>query len=158
MNTSAKAFIKNGILAVMFSIFVAAPVMTLSSPVVSPVSAACDDRLLGIPPWYRGLTDSSSGDCALKSPADFKDPNNADSTGLEVYIWKIVLNVIDMLLVAIAYIAAGFIMYGAFIWLAGGARSDLVAKGRKTILNATIGLIIAMGAIAITNLIFGVLG
>lgn len=157
--------VKSWLAAGVFSLLVAAPVMTVASPVVSPVSAAeCEGRVLGIPPWYRGLTNGIAGDCTLKSPGDFAvadDPSTTadeSSDGLSAFLWKIVLNVVEMVLVAIAYIAAGFIMYGGFLWLAGGARPDMVAKGRKTILNAVVGLIICMGAIAITNLIFGVLG
>jgi hypothetical protein len=41
---------------------------TLLSPSVAAASSSCDARFLGIPPWYRGLTNS---DCSLKSPSDF---------------------------------------------------------------------------------------
>ena len=129
----------------MLAVFMAAPLLTTAGPVVTPVAAAeqrnCNPTFLGIPPWYRGLTEGE--DCTLKSPDD-----------LSSFIWTIVLNVIEMALVATAYIAAGFIMYGGFIWLTGGSQPAQVAKGRKTILNAVIGLVIAMGAIALNNLIF----
>ena len=116
----------------------------------------CDASLLGIPAWYNGLAapdesvDNAEPDS--KPSCSIVSPSNSDD--LTSFIWHIVLNVIDMMLVVVAYIASGFIMYGGFLWLTGGARPDMVAKGRKTILNAVIGLIIAMGAIALNNLLF----
>lgn len=136
--------------------FVVAPVVALTGP-ASPVAAQstgsqsnCEPTFLGIPPWYRGLTDPSD-DCAIKLP---DTSANSNSDELSKFIWKIVLNVIDMLLVASVYLASGFIIYGGFLWITGGARPELVARGRKTILNAVIGLVIAIGAIALNNLIF----
>ena len=128
------------------AVFAAVSVFATVTAVPATVSAAdpapnCNPTFLGIPPWYRGLTEGD--DCAIKSPDN-----------LTAFIWTIVLNVIEMALVLTAYLAAGFIMYGGFLWLTGGSQPALVAKGRKTILNAVIGLVIAMGAIALNNLIF----
>jgi hypothetical protein len=124
---------------------VAAPVATVAIP--TQVSAACDDRVLGVPPWYRGLT---NGDCSIKSPNDVG--------GISNFIWKIVLNVIEMALVVVAYIAAFFILYGGFLYITGGGNASQVEKAQKSILNAVIGLIIAMGSIAVTNFIFSLFG
>lgn len=138
-------FLKNFLAAGAFIMFVASPILAVSSPVVSSV-AACDGRVLGIPPWYRGLTEGA--DCTIKSP----DPND-----LGAFIWAIVLNVIEMALVITAYIAAFFILYGGFLFMTGGSAPGQIEKARKSILNAVIGLAIALGAIAITNLIFTVI-
>jgi len=141
------------IAGVMFAFFVASPVMAIATPQVQPVSArGCEDRFLGIPPWYRGLTNnkpnSKPADCAIKSPT------KENGVTLEQFIWTIVLNVIEMAVVATAYIAAFFILYGGFQFIAGGSNPGSIEKARKTILNAVIGLIISMGSIAIINLIF----
>lgn len=164
MSQSLTHLLKRSIIAGLFAVFIAAPALAVASPVATPVSAGCEDRVLGIPPWYRGLTNGVEGDCALKSPSDFAvapDPSNPDDKGrdgLTVYVWKIILNVVDMVLVITLYIAIGFIMYGGFLWLAAGARPDMVTKGRKAIMNAAIGLVISMAAIAIVNLVFGIIG
>lgn len=138
--------LKNIFLSALFIFFVASPVMAVATPVVSSASAACDGRVLGLPPWYRGLTEGS--DCRIKSP----DPND-----LGAFIWKIVLNVIEMGLVITAYIAVFFILYGGFLYMTGGSSPGQVQKASKSILNAVIGLVIALGAIAITNLIFTII-
>lgn len=109
-------------------------------------ATSCDTGILGVPPWYKGLTDGEPGSCAIQSPSDVKN-----------FVWKVVLNGIDIALVVSAYIAVGFIIYGGFLWLVGGARPDMISRGRKTIMNAAIGLIITMAAIGLTNLIFGII-
>jgi len=133
---------------VVFAFFVASPVMSIVSPQVSSVAArGCEDKFLGIPPWYRGLTANAYPDCTMKSPS-------SSGMTLQSYIWAIVLNVIEMAVVAVAYVSAFFILYGGFQFITGGSSPDTVTKARKTITNAVIGLIIAMGSIAIINLIF----
>jgi len=141
-----KNIIKNILLAGAFIMFIAAPVMTVATP--QPVSAACDDSVLGIPPWYRGLTDGSE-DCMIQSPDNVG--------GLSNFIWRIVLNIIELVLVVVAYIAFFYILYGGFLFITGGGNASQIEKARKSIFGAVIGLIISFGAIAITNLVFNVL-
>lgn len=138
------------LMAGLFLFAFASPVLAVASPVVSAVSAKdCEPTLLGMPPWYRGLTNA---DCSIKGP-------DSSADGLSNYIWKIVLNVIQMGLVAVVYIAVFFILYGGFQFITGGSNPSMIEKGRKTILNAVIGLIIALGSVAILNLLFtGIFG
>ncbi|MAU33657.1 hypothetical protein CMN23_00755 [Candidatus Saccharibacteria bacterium] len=131
--------------AFLFVFAVASPVMAAITP--TPVAAACEDRLLGIPPWYRGLTTGS--DCRIQGPSN--------SDGIGTFITKIALNVIEIVMVLIGYIAAFFILYGGFIFIANNGSSDTVDKARKTILNAVIGLAISLGAVALVNIIFGII-
>lgn len=139
--------VKSLVLGVFFSIFVAAPILNFTAPQVAPVSAACADSFLGIPTWYRGLTNAK---CEVVAPT-----GNNDS--LQTFIWTIVLNVIEMALVAIVYVAIFFILYGGFQFLVGGANPSMIEKARKTILNAVIGLVIAMGSIAVTKTLFSII-
>jgi hypothetical protein len=151
------SLLKKVLLAGSFILFIASPVISLSTPQTTYAAepGGCENRVLGIPPWYRGLTkedknDDGSVDCMILSPNDVG--------GLSNFIWKIVLNVIELALVLASLIAVFYILYGGFLFITGGGNSSQVEKARKSILNAVIGLIISMGAIAITNLIFGVLG
>lgn len=143
---------KSIVLTGLFSIMVAAPIFTAIAP--QPVSAAasiadCQKRVLGIPPWYRGLIKNK--ECNLKSP------NDAGVGGLSGFIWRIVLNGIEMAIVIIAYIAVFFIIYGGFQFMTGGSNPGMVEKARKTIMNACIGLVVAMASIGIVNLIFTII-
>ncbi len=144
-----KNILKNIILAGAFILFIVSPVMTVATSL--PVNAApCNEgSILGVPPWYRGLVKTEGDNCTIVSP------NEVD--GLTNFIWRIILNGIEMVLVIISYIAFFFILYGGFLFITGGGNSSQVEKARKSIFNAIIGLIISLGAIAITNLIFNVL-
>lgn len=122
-----------------------------TTPTAYAAGSGCSDRFLTFPTWYRGLTDSS---CSLKSPSDLsgKDKNGAK---LQRYIIIIVLNIIEIALQLVAYVSAGFIIYGGFKFLTAASDSNKVVGGRKTIQNALIGLVLAFASIAIVNLIAG---
>ena len=137
----------------IFTLLVAAPIATAT---LAPTAAAasqpgCETKILGIPPWYRGLT-TAPPDCTILSPTD------PSIGGIQNFIWRIVLNGIQMALVISAYIAIFFILYGGFLYITGGGNAAQIEKGRKSIFNAVIGLVIAMGSIAITNFIFTIIG
>jgi len=141
-----KTLLKNFLLGTFFIFAVAAPVVagaTTYTATAATNSTNCEKSFLGIPPWYRGLTND---DCSLKGPNDVG--------GIANYIWRIVLNVIEMAIVAAAYLSGFFILYGGFLFMTGGANPSQIERGRKTILNAVIGLVICMSAIAIINLVF----
>lgn len=144
-----KKHFANICIALVFVFGIAAPVMSLATP--QTVSAAgCEARVLGIPPWYRGLTQNNAPTCDMKPMGD---------GGIEPkkYIWTIVLNVVEMAIVIVAYIAVFFILYGGFLFMTGGSNPGQIEKARKTILNAVIGLVIAMAAIGINNLVFSII-
>ncbi len=144
-----KAF-KNFIIAGLFIFGLAAPVMAAITPQTALAGAACEGRVLGIPPWYRGLTDD---DCNIASPTDSGDQGD----GLQTFIWKIVLNIIEMAIIIVAYIAVFFILYGGFMYLTGGGNPSQLEKAKKSITNAVIGLVIAMASVGIINFIFGII-
>lgn len=146
---------KKIIITALFTLFMFAPIATIALPANVGASVTrpeeCEKRLLTFPVWFRGLASVEQGECAIIAPD--KAPG-----GLTGFIWKIALNVIEIGLQVVAYIAVFFIIYGGFLYLTGGSNASTVEKARMTLLNAVIGLAISMGAIAIVNLIFGVLG
>lgn len=107
----------------------------------------CGAPILGVRPWYYGLTDA---DCNIKGPAD--------QDGLSTFIWAIVLNVIDAVLTIVAYIAVALIIYGGFLFMTGGGVATQIEKGRKTVMNAVIGLVLAMGSIGLVRFVFNIFG
>lgn len=106
-------------------------------------SGSCDKKFLGMPAWYRGLTND---DCSIKSP------EQAD--GLNNFIFRIAMNVIEAITVLVIYASVGFIIYGGFMYLTSQGSSDAVNKAKTTISNAIIGLILSIGATAIVNFVF----
>lgn len=103
----------------------------------------CPDRVLTFPTWYRGL---QNADCNIESPG-------SGESAVSDFIWTIVLNVIEIALQLVGYLAVGFIIYGGFKYITGAGSPDKITAGRKIILNAVIGLIISIFSIAIVNLV-----
>lgn len=137
--------IKNWLLAIVFASTVGGVTFTTLTP--QTASAACNGNILTIPPWYKGLQDET--DCKK-----LIGPDDPKIGGLSNYIWKIILNIIEIMLHLVGYLCVGFIIYGGFIFMTAGG-SDGAAKGRTTLLNAIIGLAISIASIAIVNLIAG---
>ena len=152
--------LKQLIVTVALALFVVTPVVALASSqstyAADPTGVAgtaagttktCEYRILGMPTWFRGLTDA---DCNIVSP-------DKAAGGLSGFVWAIVLNVIEIGLFIAGYVALFFVIYGGFQFLTGGNNPGQIEKARKTILNAVIGLAISIGAIAIVNLIFRII-
>ena len=113
-------------------------------------SNKCDKkgRILTLKPWYDGLTDDN---CSIKDPG-----SDADSQAN--FIWKIVLNIVDDLLQLIGYTTVGYIMYGGFLMMTSNGAPDKAAHGRKTIMSAAIGLVIALASVALVNFMSSKIG
>lgn len=131
--------------AFLFAVSVGGTFFTAAMP--QTAFASCSDRLLTFPAWYRGLL---TADCDIISPADPKIKG-----GISQFIWTIVLNVIEMGLQLVGYIAVGMIIFGGFKYIYSAGTADGMARGRKTITNAVIGLALSMASVAIVNLIAG---
>ncbi|HET6746691.1 MAG TPA: hypothetical protein VFH06_01140 [Candidatus Saccharimonadales bacterium] len=137
-----KKIIRNWIAAIIFTASLGGTALTIAAP--QPAMAACNDRLLTFPAWYRGIINDS---------CDIKNPN--DVGGLPTFIAKIGLNIIEVMLQLVGYIAVGYIIAGGFKYLTSTGSPDDIVKARKTILNAVIGLIISIFSIAIVNIVAG---
>lgn len=113
-------------------------------------SNKCDKkgRILTLKPWYDGLT---KDDCSIKDIG-----SDADSQAN--FIWKVVLNIVDDLLQLIGYTTVGYIMYGGFLMMTSNGAPDKAAHGRKTIMSAAIGLVIALASVALVNFISSKIG
>ena len=123
---------------------------SITFPGISFADDACSNKgkILTLKPWYSGLTNN---DCSLKNPG-------TDTNSQANYIWKIVLNIVDDLLQLIGYTTVGYIMYGGFLMMTSNGAPDKAAHGRKTIMSAAIGLVIALASVALVNFISSRIG
>ena len=123
---------------------------SVTFPGISCADDACSNKgkILTLKPWYSGLTND---DCSLKNPG-------TDTNSQANYIWKIVLNIVDDLLQLIGYTTVGYIMYGGFLMMTSNGAPDKAAHGRKTIMSAAIGLVIALASVALVNFISSKIG
>jgi len=153
-------YIKKALMLFIFAAFLAAPALTLTASqttLAAATTGACEQPILpGIYPWFHGLT-AGNGDCSIIGPGQTL-PGGTSALTLDGFIWRVALNVIGIGLAIVGYIAFFFILYGGFQFLTGGSNASQIEKARKTILNSVVGLVIAMGAVAVVNLAFGVLG
>lgn len=142
--------IKSWICALLLVATVGGTTLVASAPINA--SAACvDSTFLGIPSWSNGLTEEVNGDCSVVSPSKY-------SGGLQSFLWRIALNVINIAIAAVGYASVGFILYGGLILIKGisgvsPGSPEIAAKARKTILDACIGLVIAISSVSIINFI-----
>jgi hypothetical protein len=153
--------IKALIAAIGFVFISAGAALTLALPTfastpAAPAAKSCPTTaFLTFPAWYNGMTNA---DCSLKSPNDYNTaPVGQPSNGLSVFIWHIVLNVIDIVLQLVGYISVIFIMIGGFTFLTSSGEAANIAKAKNTITNAIIGLVISIASVAIINLIVGII-
>jgi hypothetical protein len=107
-----------------------------SLAVVSPgVSAAemngCAKSFFGIPVWYQYLGTDNGKDCNV----------NTDQKNVPALV---VLGFIDIALYLAGILAVLMIIWGGYKFILSDGSPDQIAGGRKTILNAVIGLLIAI--------------
>ncbi len=121
-------------------------------PVATARAADCSGKniILTLPAWYRNLAEPDGKGCKIKNPG-----TTQGTQGLTKFVWTIVLNIIDMLMQIVGYVAVGFIIYGGFVFMTSMGSPENSARARKIITNAVIGVIIAVMSVALVNLIAG---
>lgn len=138
--------IRNWLFALLFVATAGGAAVTVAAP--QTTFAACSDRLLTLPAWYKGVIDPNT--CEVVSPG-------GDSVSLNKFIWTIVLNIIEMILQLVGYITVAFIIVGGYKYMTSAGSSDGMVKARKTITNAVIGLLLSIFSVVIVNVIAGTL-
>lgn len=121
--------------------------VSMTATASTPVSAApnCNPRLLTFPAWYRGLTTGTN--CDIKSPGEVG--------GLSTFIWTIVLNVLEIMIQLVAYIAAGFMIWGGYTFMRSMGDPSKVKRGKEMLFNAVIGLVLSLVAVIAVSLVVG---
>lgn len=107
---------------------------------------------LGFRAWYAGLC---TGNNDTDEIAEI-DKNNENE--LIQFVWTIILNVLFDLLIAVGYLALGFVIYGGYLYIMSQGDPSKLAKGKRTLSAAIIGTIIAMVASIAVNTIRVILG
>lgn len=112
-------------------------------PTVNAAPVECpNQKFLTFPAWYRGVVDS---ECNIKSPSD------PEFGGFGGFIWRIGLNLVEIILHLVGYAAVALMIYGGYKYMLSTGSPEGMVAARKTILNAVIGLVISIAAIAIVN-------
>lgn len=114
----------------------------IAAPFTSTAGAACsgsDSRVFGFPVWYKGL------------PGTCKEPKIENLNDF----WVIVMNFIEILILLVAYVAAGFILWGGFKYIKSEGDPGKIAEAKTAILYAIVGLVVALGSVAIVQFVQG---
>lgn len=109
-------------------------------------AAACAKTgdLLGIiPTWYKYV------------PLDAECGLDLDLVNRPSQFWLIGLGVVDILLRIAGLVAIGFIVYGGFLFITSQGESEGLKRAKNTIINALIGLTIAITASGLVSFIAG---
>lgn len=100
------------------------------------------NSFFGLTPWYQYLPGQrdSFGNCVAK----FNGIND---------FWLIGLAIVDSLLKVVALVAIGFVIYGGFLYMTSAGEPDKTRQAKDSILNALIGMAIAIVASAVVSFI-----
>lgn len=113
---------------------------------------ACDKSggFLGLVPWYHYIT--------LSSGCEVRDFNLLPSGGQPSDVPLVLLALVDDLLRIAGILAVGFVIYGGIQFIGSQGNPEQTSKARSTIINALLGLALAMVAVAFVSYLGNRLG
>lgn len=117
--------------------------------VAAEPAVTCTSHFMGLKAWYDGLTDSS---CNIQGPAP-----DASGANMRRFIWTIVMNVVSMVLGVVGYLAILMVVWGGYQYMMAQGDPGKLAKGKKTVTNSVVGLVIVMSASIISGAVADVI-
>lgn len=116
------------------------------SNLLSSFAAGCgsNPNFFEFPTWYKYINlvqDPATGRCEV--------PNNFGVTDFSL----IALALVDIAFRVAALAAVGYVIYGGVLFVTAQGESDKTKKARQTVINALIGLVIALLAAGIVSFI-----
>lgn len=120
--------------------------MSILPDLLSRFAAACPEQsVFGVPTWYKYLPgETVSGECKLLG--DFTQ-NKIDS------LLGIGLAITEILLFIAGFLAVVYVVYGGFRYVLSQGEPENTKIAKDAVLNAVIGLVIAVLASAIVRFI-----
>lgn len=118
--------------------------MNLLNTLMAPLqtfAAGCDKpEFFGLKPWYYYLQlqqDPNTGQCEVINFVLFEPGKNSS-------FLLIALVIVDDLLRVAAMVAVGFLIWGGIQYVTSQGSPDATGKAQNTIINALVGLVIAL--------------
>jgi hypothetical protein len=126
----------------------------LTTPIQTFADACGKPTFLGVlKPWYQYMTlapDKTTGVCQV---TNFDNPDQV--LGAQSPFLLIGLAVVDDLIRIAALVAVGYVIYGGIQYVTSQGSPDATSKAQQTIINALIGVVLAILAAAIVAFIGG---
>lgn len=135
-------------------LFGATSLAAVPTPVMAAGGSCGTQNFLGMKPWYAGLCDGDDSSSNIVTPSE----KEQGGISIATFVWTIVLNVLFDLMVAIGYIAVGFVVYGGYLYIMSQGDPTKAQKGKRTLMTAITGVVIAMGASVLVNTAVTILG
>lgn len=102
-------------------------------------------------PWYYNLCFDSNNSIVAPNSED-------DGTDFTKFVWTIIMNVVYDLFAIIGVIAVGFVIYGGYVFLTAGGDPGKIAKAKKVLTSAIVGILVALSATMIVDTITSFIG
>ena len=155
-------FLKNRIvksLAVLAIVLLAMFNISISVGAVAVPCELKDNSILGIPTWYKYLDGEEVEIRDIKDSSTIRtvcqpviEPDSGQSIPTED-ILLVVAAIFDILIRIAGLAAFIFLLYGGFMYLTSSGEAENTKKAGQILLNAAIGLAIAVSATAIVNFV-----
>jgi hypothetical protein len=131
--------------------------LTLTQLTQFAAPSGCTHSFLGLEPWFAYFPNSWFGGTNLQA-CDINSnfqllPANGQSPLL-----LIGLAILDDLIRIAALVAVGYVIYGGFLYMTSNGSPDMTKRAQSTIINALVGLVIAILAASIVAFIGSKLG
>jgi lysylphosphatidylglycerol synthetase-like protein (DUF2156 family) len=133
---------------------------TIALPLLQTFAAGCaKPTFFGLVPWYQYLNVSvdAAGRCAV---TDFNGTNAGPNfvLGSHSSFLLIGLAILDDLIRVAAMVSVGYVIYGGIQYMTSQGSPDMTKKAQQTIINALIGVAIALISVGIVSFIGNRLG
>lgn len=116
------------------------------------VSETCGGDFFGLPKWYKYLPASAEDACNPSFP-ETTDAQGNKTTDVVKGVGLVIMAIFEMLVRIAGIIAVVFVIWGGFQFITSTGEPDKAAKARTTVLNALIGLVIAIVAAPVIGFI-----
>lgn len=102
----------------------------------------CSKTFLGLKPWFHYLPTTAAPDCSIRRFNVL--PNGSQSSDIPL----VLLVLVDDLIRIAGLVAVIFIIYGGVQYATSQGNADQAQRAQSTIINALIGLVLAIIAVA----------
>jgi hypothetical protein len=121
----------------------------LFAPVFVSAEACSQSSFFGLPTWYKYLeTEKVQDNLTGGFTCNVKIEGIGD-------VWLVVAAIIDIMLRLAALLAVGFIIYGGVLYILSQSQPEKTKQALMTVINAVIGLVIAIIATGVITFVAG---
>jgi hypothetical protein len=122
--------------------------------ILAVVPANCGGSFFGLVPWYHYLSSGPNGDIQNCSVVNFTFIQAGKSSDIPL----VLLAVVDDLLHIAGLVAVAFVLYGGFQYVSSQGQPEKTARAQNTVIDALIGLAVAIVAISAVSFLGNKLG